>query len=558
MNAQDHLSRALAFGGFFTTIFVAAWWTVEPVNAPKMLTLVMTAGACLAILIASKVNLFFLDRYVTIWSVGFSILSIITLLTSADPFELNFYGTSGRNTGVLTYLALVILFLSSMCLKTFTSIGKVQKGFLFAGLLNVAYCLLSILGLELLPWNNIYNTILGTFGNPNFIGAFLGMFGVSILAYSLDRSTSIRNRIIVFSILILVFVEIVKSHAIQGLAVLGLGSALIVWMKLREITAQRLVEVVYLGVVLSAGLLSVAGALQIGPLTKFIYKSSVSLRGEYWQAGWNMGMQHPITGVGMDSYGSWYRRARDIHALTMPGVDTTTNAAHNVFIDVFSYGGFPLFIAYIGILFFVLKSSFRILFRDRKYDYLGVSLVATWACYQAQALISINQIGIAIWGWIFGGLIIAYDRISSDPESVPSNSEAAAKGKKVRVQNNSDAGVSLASIFGLAIALLVSIHPVIADAKWREAMGSGSAEKLQNAALAWPLDVSRLTQATNIFIGNELPVPARLLAEKNVEKFPESYMAWFSYNQLSDLTEEERILIRRELNRLDPNNPEFQ
>ena len=260
----------------------------------------------------------------------------------------------------------------------------------------------------------------------------------------------------------------------------------------------------------------------------------------------------------MDSYGSWYRRARDIHALTMPGVDTTTNAAHNVFLDIFSYGGFPLFIAYIGILYFVFRSSLRILFRNRSFDYLGVALVSSWVCYQAQALISINQIGIAIWGWIFGGLIIGYDRLTSKPDLPPSISGAPTKGKNVAVKNNSDEGITLASIFGLTIALLVSIHPVVADAKWREALGSGDQEKLISAASAWPLDQSRLTQATNILIGNKLPVSARLLAEKNVKRFPDSYMAWFSYYQLSDLTNEERILIRSELNRLDPNNPEFQ
>ena len=59
------------------------------------------------------------------------------------------------------------------------------------------------------------------------------------------------------------------------------------------------------------GFIALMGALQKGPLTKLIYKTSVSLRGEYWQAGWNMAKEFPLTGVGMDSYGDWYRRARD-------------------------------------------------------------------------------------------------------------------------------------------------------------------------------------------------------------------------------------------------------
>ena len=89
------------------------------------------------------------------------------------------------------------------------------------------------------------------------------------------------------------------------------------------------------------------GALQRGPLTAYLYKESVTLRGEYWQAGWNMARQFPFTGVGMDAYGDWYRRARDSQALILPGPETVTNAAHNIPFDILSNGGWPLFITYV-------------------------------------------------------------------------------------------------------------------------------------------------------------------------------------------------------------------
>jgi hypothetical protein len=55
-----------------------------------------------------------------------------------------------------------------------------------------------------------------------------------------------------------------------------------------------------------------------------------------------MGMDHPLNGIGMDAYGDWYRRARSEQAATvMPGPKTITNAAHNVVIDIFAYGGLP-------------------------------------------------------------------------------------------------------------------------------------------------------------------------------------------------------------------------
>jgi hypothetical protein len=32
-----------------------------------------------------------------------------------------------------------------------------------------------------------------------------------------------------------------------------------------------------------------------------------------------------------------------------------------------------------------------------------------WTCYQVQSLISINQVGLALWGWILTGALIAYE-----------------------------------------------------------------------------------------------------------------------------------------------------
>lgn len=471
---------------------------------------------------------------------------------------LNVFGVGGRNTGLLTYASLLFVFLGAAQLNNQTLVLKVLKGFVLAGLLNVFYCLFSILGLELLPWNNIYNTILGTFGNPNFIGAFLGIFGVITFAYFLSTRKSLLVSLSIILILIINFIEILKSHAIQGLVVFALGSSIVIWAKIRSLRGNRLVEIFYLCFVLAGGSFAVLGALQVGPLTKYIYKTSVSLRGEYWHAAWNMGLSHPLTGVGMDSYGTWYRRARDLQALVLPGVDTTSNAAHNVFLDIFAYGGFPLLIIYMAILAIIAKSAFNIFFLYKKYDFISMALVSGWICYLAQALISINQIGIAIWGWIFGGLIIAYDRVLVKENVQGTSDSPKVSGRDVNPKKTSDAGLALASIIGLVIGLIVSLPPMVADAKWRNALGSGDANKVESAALAWPQDPIRLNQAIKIFSDNKLHQTAKKLSQSSVSIFRDSFISWFSYIQLPGLTKDEYEKARRELHRLDPMNPEYK
>jgi len=472
--------------------------------------------------------------------------------------EINLFGVGGRNTGLITYISLAVVFISSVQLNSSLAIQKVIKAFAFAGIFNVAYCLLSIAGIELIPWNNIYKTILGTFGNPNFIGAFLGIFAVLTLAFIVDKNQSRKIQLSGFIVLSVTFFEILESDAIQGIVVFALGASIVIWMKIRSTFTRSIVEYVYLSGVIVSGIFAVLGALQIGPLTKYIYKASVSLRGEYWQAAWNMGIQHPFTGVGMDSYGSWFRRARDTEGFLKPGANVTTNAAHNVFLDIFAYGGFPLLIAYLLVIAVIARSAFNLLFASKNYDFMGVGLVAVWVCYQAQALISINQIGVAIWGWIFGGLIIAYDKILKLSRLEVLSASNKEKGRNTKVKRGSEAGISLATFVGLVLAMLIAMPPMIADGKWRNAMGSGDAKKVESAATSWPQDPVRLNEAIKIFADNKLDETALKLSKMSTTKFSEHYISWYSYMQLVNITDSERAYARAQLHRLDPNNPEFK
>jgi O-antigen ligase len=557
LEIQQKLSTVIGIGALATTVIVAAWWTIEPVNAPKMVTLLVTAGAVIGVWLSQRSPFNFYERKLLIPIAIFVISSVFSVIISQDPWESNFYGVSGRNTGLLTYLGLMAVFLGSIQLLHLSAINRVIKYFVLAGLFNVAYCLLSILGVELLPWNNIYDTILGTFGNPNFIGAFLGIFGVVIFAYLISSGIDFKRRILSILVFVVTCIEIDKSNAIQGLVVLCLGMGFVFWFKVRSLTTNKLIEVSYLVVISSAAIVAALGALQMGPLSKLIYKTSVSLRGEYWQAAWNMGLQNPFTGVGMDSYGSWYRRARDLQALKMPGADTTTNAAHNVFLDLFAYGGFPLLLSYLAILLFIARSAARILFRQREFDFVAVSIVSAWICYLTQALISINQIGIAIWGWIFGGLIIAYDRIQQQNTYSPIETTEK-KAKKINPRETSEAAVSLAMTLGMVIALLISIPPVVSDAKWKSALASGDGKQLESAALSWPQDPIRMNQAVKIFSDNKWDDTSKRISEVSITKFSESYISWFSYLQLPSISESERNRAKSELHRLDPNNPAWK
>jgi hypothetical protein len=79
--------------------------------------------------------------------------------------------------------------------------------------------------------------------------------------------------------------------------------------------------------------------------------------------------------VGLDSYGDWYRRARDAQALIVPGPNTVTNAAHSVPFDFLAYGGFPLFIAYLSFILVGLVALIKVVRRQKEFDWVFENLL---------------------------------------------------------------------------------------------------------------------------------------------------------------------------------------
>ena len=560
-DVEDSAAKVIATGALITTIMVGAWWGTDPVNVPKLFTLTITALCGLAIFLVGFDTLAIKrNKFLAFISVAFITMASISTILSTEPVLMSFYGVFGRNNGFLSYFAFALLFFLVAQFKKIESLKKLVRAFYLASLLNVFYCALSIAGIELIPWNNIFNTILGTFGNPNFIGAFLGMFASYLFGSFFEKSFHPAGKVFNFFIFILTWYQIVYSNAIQGIVVGFLGCAVVLFYVLRAKFQSRIILTLYSLAFLMTSVISALGALQIGPLTNLIYKTSVSLRGEYWQAGINMGLNHPLFGIGMDSYGAWYRQLREESAIILPGPDTTTNAAHNVVIDIFASGGFPLLLTYLCIQGLTILSVLKVMNKKREFDFTFVSLVAVWVGFQAQSIISINQIGIAIWGWVFGGAIIAYERMNEAERShnFESSERKSSPSKKKTSSKQSDPSTVIAAFAGAVVGGLIALPPLSADINWRSALGSGSQEQLERSVVQFPTTPNRLAEGVQIFSQNNLPDVARKYALILIGRYPNNFISWGAYAQLTDLTDDEKQLILDNLRRLDPLNPKFK
>ncbi len=560
--AERTIARVLGIGSAFVAIIVVTGTVTDPVNVTKLFALGGIAVGAFAVVLGFGVKELWSSSRALVVLVGlFSLASVNAIINSSGPLTQNIYGAYGRNTAFLTYLLLIFLILSAVVLRATKSFTTLIYGLFVAGVINVIYCGWVIIFGDFLSWNNPYGNILGTFGNPNFIGAFLGLFAASLVAYSFKSGLHIAIRVLSVIIFGISVIEIIDSSAIQGRVVVAAGLAIVGFYLVRSKFTSALFQVGYVVTVLIGGIFALLGALQIGPLTKYIYKTSVSLRGEYWQAGWNMGSDHPFTGVGFDTYGDWYRRARDTQALILPGPETVTNAAHNVPFDVFAFGGWPLFISYLGILSLSVIAIIKVTVRTRVYDPIFVTLTTAWVCYQLQSIISINQIGLAIWGWLFGGALIAYE-VATRPakDSDESTNSTAPKGRRVVKKKQSETIFSSTLIAGIGavIGLLLASPPYSADAKWRSATTSQNAGLVEEALIPGylnPQNSYKYANAAQIFEGSKLYDLAYKYAKIGVEFNPESFDAWRVLYSVSKSTPEEKALALEKMKRLDPNNP---
>jgi hypothetical protein len=354
------------------------------------------------------------------------------------------------------------------------------------------------------------------------------------------------------------FYEVINSHAIQGIVVTGGGIAIVGFFAVRSFLKSKMITGLYVLSVVFVGVLAIMGALQKGPFT-FIYKTSVSLRGAYWNAGITMGMDHPLTGIGMDAYGDWYRRARSEKAATvMPGPKTITNAAHNVVIDIFAYGGFPLLIAYLAMLLMAAIAIIKVVRRRQSYDAVFVAMAAAWICYQTQSLISINQVGLALWGWVLTGALIAYERATRNGEG--EERPTAGKGPKTKMKSSSGViSPQLVAGIGALVGVLIAVPPMAADSTWRAALDSKDVAKVMAAlepGYLKPSDSQRLAQAVQLLASSNLTDQARQIALQGIEFNPDYFDAWRVFYYLTNTTEEEKNSALANMKRLDPLNPD--
>jgi O-antigen ligase len=536
-------------GLVLSTIIVTPLTSFDPFNSAKLIV-VTSLSMCLAGYLLVKVNLLQVYKFYKVEIIlisGFFIQSILVLFTSPTASTLQLFGIDGRNTGFMFYISLIILFISTLAIIDKNLTKYLIFTLIFVGLLNALYGSIQFFNLDPFNWSNPYNRVFGFFGNPNFQSAFMGITSAGLWALIFKPAITKTLRVLIGLSLILTLSIIIVSDSIQGIIIYALGLIIALYFQILNRARLKRFLPYFTLVTIAAFIVTVLDILQRTPWSSFLYKYSVSNRGDLWRAAWRMAVDNPIFGVGFDGYEYFYRQYRDSISIIERGEATTSNSAHNVFLDILTSGGFPLLILYILLIGLVIKSLIRAQRKLSSYDPIFTALAGSWICYQVQSLISINQIGIAVWGWVLGAAIIAYEKSLSNDFSAGTFQKTVKTGVASVVQS-----------VGVILGIIISIPPYLVDTNFRTAIDSRKIDLVLNSAYKWPQSPQRMYQVAAIFKQNEILDTSESVAMDCVAKFPRSYDSWQLLSTLSTLSMDDRNKAVEKMKELDPNNPNIK
>ena len=425
----------------------------DPFNSPKMWILFLISAWLFGLLLTfiSLVRTNKILKHLTLFLLIFNLVMFVGAIYT-DNTTTAFFGETQRRNGFLTYFCMSIVLLSSAILIRLNSINRLFLAAFSTGLILGIYGFMQHNGKDFVQWVNSYNSVIGTLGNPNFAAALMAVISTLVFGVVINNSFTRMYRALSSALILLLLLVTYFSQAKQGLVTMFVGIGLLTAIYIHSKSKKLLLLFVTGGSLFS--LFGILGMLQIGPLTQLLYKPSVSVRGYYWRAGINMLRDNPLLGVGIDRYGAYFKQYRESGYSLSYGMELTSTNAHNTFIQFFATGGLPLGISYLLLLFLIFYIGVKGLIQSTGNERLKLgSIFSAWIAFHSQSLVSIDNIGISIWGFLLAGAIVG---LSSDV--IKNNKQTEFQKKSIQASESKKIIQPMLSIlFLIPVIILVSL-----------------------------------------------------------------------------------------------------
>jgi O-antigen ligase len=448
-----------------TTLF---FWSpgLDVFNLPKTAVLLIgSAGSLGGAFYLIKYN--GLNRRVALGFYGAAIfLYFIQIVAGPAGIERTLWGAYSRANGAMSYLSIIFIAITVLMSVRIANVNRVFQILTLVLFLNVVYGYSQYAGYDFVKWVNPYNPIIGTLGNPNFSSSILGLTSLATICYATFAS---NLNYIKAALGVLGLSGVVLSYltaSIQGplIFVAGLTIALLgsLWIYNRRAVFYSLSALVAVG-----GTFLIYSMYGYGPLGETLFQYTLKLRFRYWQAAIEMMQNHPWLGVGVDSYGEYFRRSKPLDLILSNGPELMTNNAHSTPFQLGATLGIPFFLLYVGLQIYVVirfVKAFKIPSDSAK---PLLALFSVWVAFQLQSLISLDQLGLSIWGWVLGAAIIG---LSYDGAAIVASPVAKGPKKVERTKEVAPAFLKPGIAIGAIVGFMIALVPIRADLAMKTAM----------------------------------------------------------------------------------------
>ena len=148
----------------------------DPFNSPKLWILLISSGWLIGVIFLEMQKFSFKSNkdisFLLLYTLSFLLVMLVLALIT-DNNHTAFVGEVFRKLGFFTYLGLAIFM---VCASLLVDFSNIKNFFIAASVVSIVvglYGLLQATGNDFFEWNNPYNSVIGTVGNPNFASANL-------------------------------------------------------------------------------------------------------------------------------------------------------------------------------------------------------------------------------------------------------------------------------------------------------------------------------------------------------------------------------------------------
>jgi hypothetical protein len=469
------------------------------------------------------------------------------------------FGYPNRSNGLLTYL---FLFLSIYVVAKM-EIGegfanKLRRTLLYLVIVFSVYAFVQLIDNDPVNWSNPYNRIIGTLGNPNFSGAFLGIFS-SIFAYFFVCT---REKV-KFLYLVLSFLTIflgISTESFQAIMIFAIGISLQTLIYVKNSFGTRAFTFA-LSTGLLIGIFAFLSFLGIGPLGEKLQQATLKLRIEYWRVGLETAHSYPLFGIGPDSYTQGWRLFRTPDFVRTYSEAVSVDSAHNVLINFMANFGIPAFIFLFVLYILVTVRAIRVLFIETSHVIAVRAIALLWILLLIQSLFSLEQIGLNVLQWSVGSLLLnpRFLQTSSEPKTLKVNARSSLSPKKSFAARGELAVISIISCFIAFVPVLnqeIRLNKLGATAVDKSANQEFINQSLTGFGEYAKSDMGRAIVISDFLLRAERYSDAQALVEEVLLMNPKDYQALEQLARLARFRSEFNVEVdyRSRIELVDPQN----